>query len=366
MHYQSSFLLKSSLFSGVSQLFFLVSLSAASVSTEMREWTNASGSKAMAKLVGLTETHAELVTAKGKKVTIRINTLARSDIDFLSKLREEARASEQVAQPKQSEKELELKPDESVEPKEKVVVQANQGGGKFLPLLQDGKGQGYFAYYEGEKFVAKVTRNGEMMVTYKQVHEDMKSWSLHGFAHAFDTKKVTHYRGVLSAKSENTPALQPDKIAITKKVKGGFTFDVVYEFDKDSITFWFKSTEDSGAPQGLQHSFIYRFGATSKVDYDKNFYKKMKLKSRPFSGKRLSVDFDEQVNMGRDTPKLEISGPLFQKESLVFNRGRADNGMLIPANYADDPLKGGFWVCLRKQNNKSDDFKGEKVSFEFR
>ena len=168
---------------------------------ELREWTSSKGSKMTAELVSKTDTHLTLKQASGKEITLAIKQLSDADQNYLKQLDEAA----------------------SDKGQNKVDKGKKKGGG--LPVLHDGIGAGYFAYFEGEHYIARIKANATMEVYLK---EDGKAsglldgWKMVVEPVAYKKNKLGTISGYKMKEilSHGDPVENPDQVKLSVMLKG--------------------------------------------------------------------------------------------------------------------------------------------------
>jgi len=139
-------------FPGIPWPLFFSILAVLPCLAEPREWTNSQGKVIVAELVSKTDTMLTLRRESGKEVTFAINRLSNADQHYLSKLDEGAENDKVTT--------------EEVDTGAKKARRAL--GKNMLPVLAVGEGEGYFAYYNGDHYVARINRDGILDVYLKK------------------------------------------------------------------------------------------------------------------------------------------------------------------------------------------------------
>lgn len=325
---------------------------------EMREWSSSKGKKITAEAIFVGETIVVFKTDKGKEIATPISGLSNDDIKFLKELK--AAKEKQHASP-----DLNKKTEPETEPTAKPTAAPKAG---LLPLLADGKGKGFHAYYEGEKYIAKVNAKGVLTIQYKEADGAiLPKWSIRIYpdARRITEAKTISYKFQKILKHGNAQ-MNPAEVRYTHQRDGDIKCEVVYEFTPDGYTTWTRSDESPETPPEMIHRLVHTVSKPSKISTDKSFLKKMKLKQEAYSGNDKKVDFLEEDRLKGDTKRYEMTGPILAKTKLRVDRGSAKEAKLLLTQYPGCPLESGFSFILRKDDCKTRDHQNEKATFTFK
>ena len=293
---------------------------------QSREWTSSKGSKMTAELVSKTDTHLTLKQASGKEITLAIKQLSDADQNYLKQLDEAA----------------------SDKGQNKVDKGKKKGGG--LPVLHDGIGAGYFAYFEGEHYIARIKANATMEVFLKE--EGKASGLLDGWAIAVEPvayKKnklgsISGYR-MKQILSHGDPVENPDQVKLSVMLKGDIRCNLIYEFSPEGLTTWMQSEHGSDPPEVMNHMMTHRLGQVLQLTDDQKDLEKMRLK---VGSDKYDYFNKHRIKSTVSNDKYEVSMPAITDTKILFDKGSDKNTRLMSWKYADQPLSKGYFIRSRK------------------
>jgi len=311
---------------------------------ELREWTSSKGSKMTAELMSKTDTHLTLKQASGKEITLAIKQLSDADQNYLKQLDEAA----------------------SDKGQNKVDKGKKKGGG--LPVLHDGIGAGYFAYFEGEHYIARIKANATMEVFLKE--EGKASGLLDGWAIAVEPvayKKnklgsISGYR-MKQILSHGDPVENPDQVKLSVMLKGDIRCNLIYEFSPEGLTTWMQSEHGSDPPEVMNHMMTHRLGQVLQLTDDQKDLEKMRLK---VGSDKYDYFNKHRIKSTVSNDKYEVSMPAITDTKILFDKGSDKNTRLMSWKYADQPLSKGYFIRSRKGEFNSNKHKAEKTTITFK
>ena len=311
---------------------------------ELREWTSSKGSKMTAELMSKTDTHLTLKQASGKEITLAIKQLSDADQNYLKQLDEAA----------------------SDKGQNKVDKGKKKGGG--LPVLHDGIGAGYFAYFEGEHYIARIKANATMEVFLKE--EGKASGLLDGWAIAVEPvayKKnklgsISGYR-MKQILSHGDPVENPDQVKLSVMLKGDIRCNLIYEFSPEGLTTWMQSEHGSDPPEVMNHMMTHRLGQVLQLTDDQKDLEKMRLK---VGSDKYDYFNKHRIKSTVSNDKYEVSMPAITNTKILFDKGSDKNTRLMSWKYADEPLSKGYFIRSRKADFDSSKHRAEKTSITFK
>lgn len=325
-------------------LFFFV-LAILPCPGELREWTSSKGTKLTAKLVSKTDTELTLKNKSGKEITLAIKQLSEADQQYLKEL------------------------EDGDKPEVAAAGNKRKAGKKagLLPVLSDGFGAGYFAYYDGDHYVARINSNATMDVYLKDKEQSsglLDSWKMVIEPIAYKKNRfgsVSGHRMVEIIKNGD-PVEDPDKVELSVILDLGIRCDLIYEFSDEGITTWMKSEHGSDPPEVMSHMMTHRMGSVRNLAKNPQDLEEMRLK--------IESDKYDYAGKYRIKPTVskddyEISMPALTSTKIRFDKGPDKGVRLLPWKYADDPLAKGYYIRARKAEYNSNNHKREKTSINF-
>ncbi|MEZ7957073.1 MAG: hypothetical protein ACJAR1_000984 [Rubritalea sp.] len=327
---------------------------------EMRVWQSSKGSQIKAELLFLGETLIVLKTEAGKEVSTPINSLVAADVAYLKQLQEVKNGAKDKEMAVADPVEKETPP---VPPKEVAPAKGNN-----LSTLTEGKGKGFHAYYEGEKYIAKVLSNGVLIIYYKdETGKVDERWKMRIAARAIrkDANGWIHYKYEKMLKT-NPAKSGATEVKYTFQSEAGISCDVIFEFAPEGFTTWTRSEESDSTPEDVIHMMSHHFTGIDQVSKDKAYLKKMKIKRKTVKGEREKYDFTEVITLTGDTEEYEISGPFFGKTKLKVTRAKDKEAKLSPSHYPGTAFSGGFSMNGIKTDCKTNDPDGEQTTISFK
>lgn len=314
---------------------------------EMREWTSSKGSTLEAELVSKTDTHLTLRQASGKEVTLAIKQLSEPDQDYLKGL-------DEVAEDQQE-----------ADTGEKKVRGAL--GKNMLPVLAVGEGEGYFAYYNGDHYLARINRDGTMDVYLKKDGGEalIEGWKMVIQPIAYKKNRlgtITAYR-IADIIKHGDPVESPDTVELSFMLKGDIKCHVIYEFAADGMTTWMRSEDGYDPREVMAHFMSHRCGSVLGLTKDPDDLKKMILK---MESKKYDFLGKYPMNSTQSRDDFEVSMPAISSTKIAFDKGSDKKVRLLPWKYGSDALSKGFTVRARKAEYESDDHRAEKTTITFK
>ena len=339
-------------FPGIPWPLFFSILAVLPCLAEPREWTNSQGKVIVAELVSKTDTMLTLRRESGKEVTFAINRLSNADQHYLSKLDEGAENDKVTT--------------EEVDTGAKKARRAL--GKNMLPVLHDGSGAGYFAYFEGEHYIARIKANATMEVFLKE--EGKASGLLDGWAIAVEPvayKKnklgsISGYR-MKQILSHGDPVENPDQVKLSVMLKGDIRCNLIYEFSPEGLTTWMQSEHGSDPPEVMNHMMTHRLGQVLQLTDDQKDLEKMRLK---VGSDKYDYFNKHRIKSTVSNDKYEVSMPAITDTKILFDKGSDKNTRLMSWKYADQPLSKGYFIRSRKGEFNSNKHKAEKTTITFK
>ena len=312
---------------------------------ETREWTSTKGTKIKAELVSQTETHVTLKKSNGKKLEVPIKSLTEADQQYIQS--QKSPAEEDNAEQNNAKK---------------------SKGKKLLPTLKEGKGKGYFAYYEGNAYTATIEPNGSLVIRLTENGKTIDNWSLNIVPRTIHKPKGKQQRGLGVQKviKHGDPVDSPEKIELTMLLKEDITAEVVYEFNAKGITTWMKTTEGKTTPSDVTHYLTHQFKSVKEVTTDIKDHKKMYLKGKDVKGKSIKYNYYELTRLGKNVSEFDVSMPAVSKVKISMEKSDDENVTLRTINYGDNALNLGYGVWFYKEKIGSSDQAKEKSTINFK
>lgn len=318
---------------------------------EVREWTSAKGSTIEAELLSKTDTHLTLRKASGKEITLAIKQLSDADQDYLSEL-DEGAGNQEV----------------TTEEADTGAKKARQALGKnMLPVLAVGEGEGYFAYYNGDHYVARINRDATMDVYLKKDGGEglIEGWKMVIQPIAYKKNRLgthTAYH-IEEVTKHGDPAANPETVELSVKLKGDIKCDLIYEFAADGMATWMR-TEDGYDPREVMAHFLsHRCGAVPGMIKDPDDLKKMSLK---MESEKYDFLGKYPVDNTQSRDDFELSMPAISSTKILFDKGSDKKIRLLPWKYGTDALSKGFTIRSRKAEYESANHRAEKTTITFK
>ena len=327
-------------------------------------------------------------TDKGKEVSTKIDSLTDEDIASLKQIRGNATADNtpaptEVTEVKPSPAPTPSKPlepsdtDEGPEavnktPAEKAKErQAARQPTNLLPVLKEGKGKGYHAYYEGDQYIAKVGARGQLSIIYKDDSGNIdENWNMTIVSHASrqegatpDKWVVYHFEKMLKF---DPPKMDATEVKYTCQRRGDMTTDVVFQFKPEGFTTWSRADETATTPPDMVHSILHHFTGVNKVSKDVDYHKKMKISYDPLDGRKGKSNFYDEKKLVNHVDEYEVSGPLFGKTKMEFKKGKDKNVRLLSYQYPGMTLAYGFTIYTVKDECETTNHDREMLSITFK
>ncbi len=311
---------------------------------ELREWTSSKGSKMTAELVSKTDTHLTLRQASGKEITLAIKQLSDADQAYLKQLDEAA----------------------SDKGQNKVDKEKKKAG--LLPVLHDGIGVGYFAYFEGEHYVARINANAAMEVYLKEEEKAsglLDGWKMMVEPIAYKRNKLGTISGykMVEILNHGDPVENPDQVKLSVMLKGGIKCELIYEFTPEGLTTWMRSERGSDPPEVMNHMMTHRLGRVLQLANDQKDLEEMRLKVR---SDKYDYFNKHRINTTVSHDKYEVSMPAITNTKILFDKGSDRNTRLMCWKYGDDALSKGYFIRSRKDDFNSAKHDAEKTSITFK
>lgn len=317
---------------------------------EFREWTSNKGGKMNAELVSKTDTHLILKKESGKELKLSIEQLSDADQAYLMQLD----AAGDAEKPKAVDKAKQRK--------------TTKGRAALLPMLHTGKGEGYFAHYEGDHYVARINRNATMDVYLKdggKSDELLESWKIVIEPIAYKKNRLGTITGnrMFDIIKHDDPAEDPDRVELSVMLKGDIKCDLIYEFSPESMTTWMRSEHGYDPPEVMNHMMTHRLGSVRNLTEDPDKLEKMRLKIE--SDKYNYLD-KVRINSTISRDDYEISMPAITSTKIYFDKGSDKNTRLMLWKYVDNPLSKGYYIRCRKNDYISTKHSSEKTTITFK
>ena len=324
-------------------LFFAV-VSIPLNAAEARQWTSSKGTTLKAELVSKTDTHLTLKQASGKEITLAIKQLSDADQNYLKQLDEPA----------------------SDKGQNKVDKGKKKGGG--LPVLHDGIGAGYFAYFEGEHYIARIKANATMEVYLKEDEKAgglLDGWKMVVEPVAYKKNKLGTISGykIKEILSHGDPVENPDQVKLSVMLKGEIKCELIYEFSSEGFTTWMQSERGSDPPEVMNHMMTHRLGQVLQLTEDQKDLEKMRLK---IESDKYDYLGKYRINTTVSHDKYEVSMPAITNTKILFDKGSDRNTRLMCWKYGDDALSKGYFIRSRKGEFNSNKHKAEKTTITFK
>lgn len=340
---------------------FLILTIALSNAGEMRVWESLKGTKMTAEVISIGDSSVELLTSKGKKVTVPFNLLIRDDIEYIAGLSNNKEKTTAETKDKAIEKE-----EEKDTPAEKTDKNA-QIKTTSLPVLTEGPGSGSHAYYEGEKYFAKVIKNGKLIITIKDDQgEEVKGWKITGASHSF----TEHRRHTKQPDEEFIKFEEPQAKASTVKFqvlrKTGIKAEMIYEFTPDGFTTWFDIEEGKESPAEGAHHLVYHVQSFQAFSNDYEVFEKVIMSRKMVEGGKNDINFNNSIEPSGSAEKYEFTGPIFGKLKMLIEKGRSDEFRLSATTIDSSPMKDGLAIFGSKKDYSKNVHSKEKVTFTFK
>ena len=321
--------------------------------TQAREWTSKQGSTINAELVSQTETHLTLKKSNGKKLTLPIDSLSQTDQQFI---KSQKKPTEEATKSKGGKKGSKV----DYGTKKKVKM--------YLPTLNEGKGQGYFAYYEGEAYIARMLPNATLQILLVENGKTVDNWSLDIIASSYHKPngKKRKSLSVQKVTKHGDPAENPEKIELTVAIKGDITADIVYEFTPKGITSWLRSEEGKETPSGVKHILGHRFGSVKEITADIKDHKKMSYKAKSINNKSIKYNFFDLAKLSQAVSEFVIDMPAVAKVKISMEKSEDEGVSLKPVNYGDSAMYMGYSMWFSKEDIGSTNQETEKSTITFK
>jgi len=324
-------------------LFFAV-VSIPLNAAELREWTSSKGTTLKAELVSKTDSHLTLRQASGKEITLAIKQLSDADQNYLKQL------------------------DEAASDKGQNKVDKGKKKAGLLPVLHDGIGVGYFAYFEGEHYVARINANASLEVCLKDKEQTsglLDGWKMEVEPVAYKKNKLGTISGYKMKEILNhgDPVENPNQVKLSVMLKGDIKCELIYEFTPEGLTTWMRSERGSDPPEVMNHMMTHRLGEVSQLTSDPKDLESMRLKVRSDKYDYLNK---HRINTTVSNDKYEVSMPAITSTKILFNKGSDRNTRLMCWKYGDDALSKGYFIRSRKGVFNSTKHDAEKTSITFK
>ena len=237
-----------------------------------------------------------------------------------------------------------------------------------LPVLKEGAGRGSHAYYEGKRYIAKVTRNGSIIITLKDDKGEMiEGWRIVARALSYNVTPAKHIRYPDEKLLEHKDPQANAKTVTYKMLREkGITCEVNYEFNPDGFSTWFSILETEATPKDVYHQLNYHLSTFENLSKEESYFEKMKMKRKMVVGGRNKLDFTEQIKPAGNAEEHEFSGPLWGKLKITVEKGRSENTMLTAGTYPGMPMKNGISLYSGKEDYTKNNPDKEKVTFIFK
>jgi len=340
-------------------------------SSEMRVWESKKGSKITAEVLYVGETLVVFKTDQGKEISASIDSLVEADVVNLKLRREEAGSKPELDIEKEAPA-VKVTPEPVADVLEKEPEGASKAPvvrkGDHLPILAEGKGKGFHAYYEGTKYVAKVMRNGFLIVHYKDEKGNVdERWRMLIRAMSQRAESGGWERFAYEKMLKVNPAQEGVKeVKYTFQSETGIRSDVIFEFMPEGFTTWTRSDNSAKTPEETIHVMHHNCGVMGNVSTDEEYLKKCKLKIETSRNGNERYDYMDVVSLKGNTEECEISGPFFEKTKLIIERAKDENVKFTPSQSSNKCLSDGYAYNTIKKNWRTSNHESEKTKVTFK
>ena len=338
-------------------IVFFSTLSTLVQAAEIRQWTSTKGNKVMAELVSKTDSHLTLRRDSGKEITLKITQLCEADQDYLKQLSMADTGDD--AKPSDIPSDINTRADRP---------RSGKGKAGRLPVLDHGKGEGYFAYAEGDHYQARVNSNATMDIYLKdkdQTSGVLDGWKMIIQPVAYRKNKLGTISGlkIKEVIKHGEPIENPDQLKLSVMLKGGIQCELIYEFNEKGITTWMKSEHGDDPPEVMNHMMTHRLGEVIALTDDPKDLEKMRLKMR---SDKYDYFGKYRISTTASHDRYEISMPALTDTKIIFDKGSDGETRLMCWKYADNQLSKGYFIRSRKGVFNSTKHNTEKTSITFK
>lgn len=240
-----------------------------------------------------------------------------------------------------------------------------------LPVLTEGKAEGYHAYYEGDNYIAKVDGSGALELTLKDAGQasvagsvpvnNKKMWSIDIAPSVWDTKwKKRVSQPIAEFIEHSPPSDNATQVRILSKRTTGIVFETIYEFSPETISTWYRAEPGYETPE---EQVLHLAHQISRIECSEKDRKKSKYELKPLSGRKVKYDFFEPAKLGgKDAKSIAIEGPFWGKREITFERGQDKGAAMKPVKYGDVSLRNGSSIWLIKDDTKSSKQEKEQIT----
>lgn len=341
--------------------------------TDLREWKSNKGTSIKAQAVYIGDEIIVLKNEAGKELSVPITSLSQTDRDFLQSKKNSTTPEQELKKetppqpitPPAEEKEVDPKTEkkDDTATKEETPLTIN-----LLPILTEGEGKGYHAFYKGDKYTATINRKGNMIVNYLDEEKNIKpNWKIiiNSISFLRIDNEIARFEPTKITK-HGDPKLNPEEIKLTFLKETGIITEITIQFSKKGFTTWSRSETTSKTPPKTEHMMRHVFTPTDTYPKEDLIPEKMTLEMTSMKNDKEKYNFDETELLTGNMRNFEIRGPLIGKGKIIIERSNEEKAVFVLHPLPECALKRGFSIYSFKADHTSKDQRNEKTTFTFK